>query len=137
MKSLVLGFLLITGIITSYLFQEKTKKESIKLGSEIYQDFCVQCHLSSGQGVAGVFPPLKGSDYLYENIDLSIAGIKHGLRGEIIVNGLEYDGVMAKQGLDDDEIADVMNYILNQWGNQTEVFITPQQVSKIPKSLIE
>ena len=137
MKILVLTYLLSLGIFFNYLFQNKTKKESIKAGSEIYQDFCVQCHLSSGIGVFGVFPPLKASDYLLENTNLSIAGIKYGLKGKIIVNNEEYDGLMIRQGLDNEEVADVMNYILNEWGNETTDFITPNQVSKIPKSLVE
>tara|TARA_B100000795_G_scaffold125230_1_gene93459 strand:+ start:1178 stop:1591 length:414 start_codon:yes stop_codon:yes gene_type:complete len=137
MKILVLTYLLSLGIFFNYLFQNKTKKESIKAGSEIYQDFCVQCHLSTGIGVFGVFPPLKASDYLLENTNLSIAGIKYGLKGKIIVNNEEYDGLMIRQGLDNEEVADVMNYILNEWGNETTDFITPNQVSKIPKSLVE
>ena len=137
MKILVLTYLLSLGIFFNYLFQNKTKKESIKAGSEIYQDFCVQCHLSTGIGVFGVFPPLKASDYLLENTNLGIAGIKYGLKGKIIVNNEEYDGLMIRQGLDNEEVADVMNYILNEWGNETTEFITPNQVSKIPKSLIE
>jgi cytochrome c553 len=99
--------------------------------------FCVQCHLSNGEGVSGVFPPLKASDYLFENINRSIAGIKYGLKGEITVNDEIYDGVMANQGLEEEEIADVMNYILNQWGNQSEEFITPQQVAAVPKSILQ
>ena len=137
MKIIVLIYLLILGIFSSFLFQNKTKKESINAGSEIYQDFCLQCHLSTGNGVFGVFPPLKASDYLLENTNLSIAGIKYGLKGKIIVNNEEYNGVMIRQGLDNEEVADVMNYILNEWGNETTVFITPNQVSKIPKSLVE
>jgi len=137
MKILVLTYLLSLGIFFNYLFQNKTKKESIKAGSEIYQDFCVQCHLSTGIGVFGVFPPLKASDYLLENTSLGIAGIKYGLKGKIIVNNEEYDGLMIRQGLDNEEVADVMNYILNEWGNETTDFITPNQVSKIPKSLVE
>ena len=137
MKILVLTYLLSLGIFFNYLFQNKTKKESIKAGLEIYQDFCVQCHLSTGIGVFGVFPPLKASDYLLENTNLSIAGIKYGLKGKIIVNNEEYDGLMIRQGLDNEEVADVMNYILNEWGNETTDFITPNQVSKIPKSLVE
>lgn len=137
MKILVLTYLLSLGIFFNYLFQKKTKKESIKAGSEIYQDFCVQCHLSTGIGVFGVFPPLKASDYLLENTNLSIAGIKYGLKGKIIVNNEEYDGLMIRQGLDNEEVADVMNYILNEWGNETTDFITPNQVSEIPKALVE
>ena len=134
MKIIVIIYLLSLGIFSSLLFQNKTKKESIKAGSEIYQDFCLQCHLSTGIGVSGVFPPLKASDYLLENTNLSIAGIKYGLRGKILVNNEEYDGIMVRQGLDNEEVADVKNYILNEWGNQTSTFITPNQVSKISKS---
>ena len=129
--------LLIVGGTTASIYQEKTKEESILAGEEIYQDFCLQCHLTTGAGVSGVFPPIKNSDYLMNNIDKSIAGIKFGLKGEIVVNDEIYDGVMAKQGLDNEEIADVMNYILNQWGNSYDAQITNQQVSEVQKSVLD
>jgi mono/diheme cytochrome c family protein len=137
MRLLIVGYLLIVGGTTASLYQEKTKEESIVAGEEIYQDFCLQCHLTTGAGVSGVFPPLKDSDYLMNNIDKSIAGIKFGLKGEIVVNDEIYDGVMAKQGLDNEEIADVMNYILNQWGNSYDAQITNQQVSEVQKSVLD
>jgi len=113
------------------LYQKKPFKQSILDGQEIYYDFCVRCHLPSGMGEHGRVPPLAGSDYLINNVELSIKGIKFGLSGPIIVNGEEYDGVMQDQGLDDEEIADVMNYILNNWGNKSKEFITEEQVAKI------
>ena len=137
MKVFSLFYFIIVGIITSYLFQEKTKKESIAEGQEIYQDFCVQCHLNSGEGVSGVFPPLKSSDYLLNNIEKSIAGIKYGLKGKIIVNDEIYNSVMLNQGLDDEEIADVMNYILNEWGNSYKKKITTQYVIEIQKTVLD
>ena len=137
MKVFSLFYFIIVGIITSYLFQEKTKKESIAEGQEIYQDFCVQCHLNSGEGVSGVFPPLKSSDYLLNNIEKSIAGIKYGLKGKIIVNDEIYNSVMLNQGLDDEEIADVMNYILNEWGNSYKKQITTQYVIEIQKTVLD
>ena len=36
-----------------------------------------------------------------------------------------------------EEIADVMNYILNQWGNESEEIITPSRVSKVSKSILK
>ena len=137
MKLLIVGYILIVSGIAVLLHQEKTKEESIVAGEEIYQDFCLQCHLTTGAGVSGVFPPLKNSDYLMNNIEKSIAGIKFGLKGEIIVNDEIYDGVMAKQGLEHEEIADVMNYILNQWGNSSDKQITPLQVSEVQKSVLD
>ena len=114
-----------------YMQQEKPLKQSILDGEEIYQDFCLQCHLDTGKGVSGVFPPLVESDYLMNNIDLSIRGVKYGLSGPIIVNGEEYDAVMQNQGLDNEEIADVMNYILNSWGNKSSDMITEERVANI------
>lgn len=115
----------------TWLFQNKPLEQSIADGEEIYQDFCLQCHLDTGKGISGVFPPLVESDYLMNNIDLSIRGVKYGLSGPIVVNGEEYDGVMQNQGLDNEEIADVMNYILNSWGNKSTDMITEERVANI------
>jgi mono/diheme cytochrome c family protein len=115
----------------TWLFQNKPLEQSIADGKEIYQDFCVQCHLDTGKGVSGVFPPLAQSDYLLNDLDLSIKGIKYGMSGPITVNGEEYNGVMQNQGLDDVEIADVMNYVINSWGNKSKEVITPERVASI------
>lgn len=115
----------------TWLFQNKPLEQSIADGKEIYQDFCLQCHLDTGKGVSGVFPPLAQSDYLLNDLDLSIKGIKYGMSGPITVNGEQYNGVMQNQGLDDVEIADVMNYVINSWGNKSKEVITPERVASI------
>ena len=115
----------------TWLYQKKPLEQSIADGKEIYNDFCVQCHLDNGEGVSGVFPPVAKSDYLLNNIEMSIRGLKYGLSGPIVVNGEEYDGVMQNQGLDNLEIADVMNFILNNWGNENKEIITENQVANI------
>ena len=115
----------------TWLYQKKPLEQSIADGKEIYNDFCVQCHLDNGEGVSGVFPPLAKSDYLLNNIEMSIRGLKYGLSGPIVVNGEEYNGVMQNQGLDNLEIADVMNFILNNWGNESKEIITENQVANI------
>ena len=123
-------FMLIQG---TWIYQNKPLEQSITDGEEIYLDFCIQCHLDNGEGVSGVFPPLAKSDYLINNIEMSIRGLKYGLSGPIVVNGEQYNGIMQNQGLDDVEIADVMNYILNNWGNEFNKVITAEQVYKIEK----
>ena len=136
MKLFLLLYGLSVGVFAAFIFPEKTKTESIEAGAEIYQDFCVQCHLPTGVGVSGVFPPLKDSDFLRNNIDMSIAGLKYGLKGKIVVNDEEYNGIMASQGLDNEEIADVMNYILNSWGNSYTGQITTEQVELISETIL-
>ena len=130
-------FFLAYFIFISYLFniiqKEKSFEQSISDGKMIYEDFCIQCHLNNGEGIERVYPPLNKSDYLLENIDKSIYSIKYGLKGEIIVNGIKYNGVMINQGLEDDEIADVMNYITNSWDNNLNIQITEKRVNELKK----
>jgi mono/diheme cytochrome c family protein len=130
-------FFLAYFIFISYLFnivqKEKSFEQSISDGKMVYEDFCIQCHLNNGEGIEGVYPPLNKSDYLLENIDKSIYSIKYGLKGEIIVNGIKYNGVMLNQGLEDDEIADVMNYITNSWDNNLNIQITEKRVNELKK----
>jgi mono/diheme cytochrome c family protein len=113
------------------VYQEKTLEQSIEDGQWVYEDFCVRCHLPTGKGVSGVYPPLAQSDWLVDKVDKSIASLKYGLKGEIKVNGETYNNVMPAQGLSDEEIADVMNYIMNSWDNTQEDMITPKQVKAI------
>ncbi len=111
--------------------QDTKLSESIIRGKEIYADFCMQCHLPDGKGTPNVFPPLAGSDWLINKRKESIHSIKYGLNGPIQVNGKPYNSAMTSLGLEDEEIVDVMNYIMNSWGNTQEKIVTLQEVSDI------
>ena len=118
--------------ISLSLFKKKPLQESLLDGQEIYKDFCAQCHLEDGKGVKGIYPPLAKSDFL-KDINKTISSIKYGLKGPITVNGEKYNSIMVSQGLDDEEISDVVNYILNSWGNSTKQLITEEIVTSIEK----
>ncbi|MCK8522819.1 cytochrome c [Aquimarina sp. D1M17] len=111
--------------------QEKELTESIARGKEVYSDFCMQCHLPDGKGTAKVFPPLAGSDWLVNKRKESIHSIKYGLNGPIEVNGESYNSAMTSLGLEDEEIMDVMNYIMNSWGNTQKKMVTLEEVQSI------
>lgn len=133
MKKIFLSILLILFTVTVVFSQDSELKESMQRGSEIYYDFCVTCHMEQGEGVEKTFPPLAKSDYLLENREESIRDIKFGQSGELIVNGVTYNSIMTPMGLEDEEIADVMNFILNSWGNSTTDFVSNEEVSAIKK----
>lgn len=109
------------------------KSESYQRGKEIYNDFCITCHLANGQGIPGTFPPLDGSNWLTEKREESIRAVKHGLKGPITVNGEKYNNVMTPLGLTNKEVADVMNYINNSWSNNIEKPVTPEEVAAVAK----
>lgn len=108
-------------------------QESISRGAGVYNNFCASCHLSGGEGVKGVFPPLKESDWLRKKQEESIRAVKFGLKGPIEVNSVEYDNLMPALGLNDREIADIMNYINNAWGNNYGEPVTEEEVAAIEK----
>ena len=133
MKTFLLTYILAVISLSFYLFQDPTLEESMQRGSEIYADFCVTCHLEKGEGVANTFPPLAESDYLVKNREASIRGVKYGQQGEIVVNGVKYNSTMAPLGLEDEEVADVMNFVMNSWGNIQEKMVTLEEVEALQK----
>ncbi len=103
--------------------------ERIELGKSIYSKTCFACHQPNGEGLANAFPPLAKSDYLNGDVNKSIDMVVKGLSGEITVNGVKYDGIMPAQALTDEEVANVLTYVYNSWGNnKTEV--RPTMVAK-------
>lgn len=119
--------------------------QQITSGKEIYSKvspgggMCVACHLPNGQGQPGAFPPLADSDWVLGDKERLIKISIHGLQGEIAVNGEKYVGVMQGFGqplaspLDDQQIADVLTYIRNEWGNSVSA-ISPEEVKAVRDS---
>lgn len=107
-----------------------TLKERIEFGRETYMSICRACHMADGSGIEGAFPPLVESDYLNENPDKGISAVVHGLQGEITVNGKKFYGVMPKQDLTNEEVANVITFVLNNFGNKGGE-VTPEQVERI------
>ena len=107
-------------------------KERIEFGKQLYSRTCTACHQVNGQGLPNAFPPLANSDYLNEDVNRAINIVISGLTGKITVNGVDYDGIMTKQAMSDEDIANVMTYVYDSWGNnKTEV--TPLMVKNIRK----
>ncbi len=94
----------------------KNKSDRISFGETVYKQNCLACHQADGKGVKGAFPPLAKSDWL-TNKSKIIGVVKNGLEGPIIVNGESYNSVMPALGLRDEDIANVLTYIVNSWGN--------------------
>ncbi len=102
-------------------------------GKEIYADFCMQCHGANGKGDSKNFPPLDGSDWLKTKRMQSIAAVKYGQNGEITVNKIKYKNAMPPMGLTNQEVADVMNYVMSSWSNKQTKIVTEKEVAAIKK----
>lgn len=110
--------------------KKMTLAEKIDHGKTVYQSSCFACHQGEGQGIASAFPPLANSDYLNADTDRAIDIIINGKTGPITVNGVEYNSIMTKQNLTDEEIASVMTYIQHSWENDKKE-ITIEDVQRV------
>lgn len=100
---------------------EKSMPERMEKGKILFEANCAACHQQNGEGLPGAFPPLANSDYLMARKDKGAGIVLHGLSGKISVNGKEYDGVMPQMQLTDDEIASILTYVRNSWGNKGDL----------------
>jgi mono/diheme cytochrome c family protein len=90
-------------------------------GEAVYLRVCLVCHQFTGLGLPGAFPPLAGASIVTEADPGKIIRIVlHGLQGPITVNGTPFNSVMPPPlpPLTDKEIADVLTFVRNEWGNQ-------------------
>ncbi len=86
------------------------------LGEDVYGRNCVGCHQPDGRGLPGNFPPLTGNANVQDAAYVEDV-IRNGKQGELVVDGVTYDGVMPAFGqLTDEEIAAVIDYVQNRLG---------------------
>ncbi len=123
-----------------WLVDQKTGGGKKADGGEIYTGKCASCHGADGQGVGGQFPPLAQSEWVdtdtEENRNRHIQLVLEGLKGEIKVKGVTYNGVMQPwfNVLNDEEVAEVVNHERTSWGNNGGT-VTPDDVAAIRKDL--
>jgi len=97
-------------------------------GASVFAQNCASCHSANGQGVPGTFPPLAGNPFVTGEPGRVVTTVANGLHGPIKVNGATYNGVMPawKGKLTPAEIAGVVSYIRNAWGNKAAPVTTDQ-----------
>lgn len=126
-------FIFLIILLSTSSLAQQSSGDSYMRGQMLYVDFCVRCHLPDGTGETGLIPPLANADFL-QDIQATVQSIKYGIHGPITVNGVIYNNTMAPMGLENDEIADITNYILNSWGNTADVIVTEAYVRGIKET---
>ena len=97
-----------------------TKEELMAVGEQVYMGYCAACHQPTGLGLPGVFPAMKGSALVQGDLKPHI---------DILLNGRPGTAMQAfgKQ-LSIKQIAGVITYKRNSWGNNTGEVIQPSQI---------
>jgi mono/diheme cytochrome c family protein len=139
MKRLWLLLLLIP--LPLLLFLRRSSDNGEVSGERIFANNCAACHQADGTGVAGIYPPLAGHVPIFLELEGGrehlINTLLYGVRGEIEVLGVRYNGVKPpwRDRLTDDAIASVLNHALTAWGNDALlddfVPLAPDEVSAL------
>jgi len=104
---------------------------SIARGKKVYETYCLACHQADGTGVTRLNPPLVKTSYVLGDKKVLIGIVLNGLDEAIEIDGDTYSNVMASHDfLKDQEIADVLTYVRNSFGNKASA-VTPEEVAKI------
>ncbi len=120
----------VSAAATAHAAGTLTKDEQIAAGKQLFTGTCSVCHQANGEGLPNVFPPLAKSDFLAADPKRAMSIVTHGLTGKIKVNGHEYDSVMPPMSqLTDDEVANILTYVVNSWGNPGGQF-SKEEVAK-------
>lgn len=95
-----------------------TTKSLMAKGETVYATNCVACHQTNGQGILGIFPALAGSNIVLNEKEKNIEILMEGVRGAAM-NSFDY--------LSEVELASVITYVSNSWGNDGYV-VTPKEI---------
>ncbi|HTJ25493.1 MAG TPA: cytochrome b N-terminal domain-containing protein [Candidatus Limnocylindria bacterium] len=107
---------------------------SAAAGASVYTANCAGCHQANGQGQPGMFPPLAQNPVVTGDPAAVAKIVANGLSGQISVKGSNYSGQMPawKGQLSNAQIASVLTYIRNAWGNKASP-VTEAQVAAAAK----
>jgi len=87
-------------------------------GSVVYQSHCQNCHGKNGEGLQGLIPPLTDVPYLKKNRAVLPCMVTYGQKGRIMVANRLFEGEMPKNDLAPVEVAEVLTYVTNSFGNK-------------------
>ncbi|UEG55108.1 cytochrome c [Mucilaginibacter daejeonensis] len=121
MKTKIIACLLGLVAILVYSCQSEQELEFMRYyttGQELYKTNCQNCHGAQGEGLAALIPPLTDSSYLRKNKQQLACYVYNGLKLPIIVNGKAYSGQMPASSLAPIQIAQVLTYVENSFGNK-------------------
>ena len=93
--------------------------ETLNRGKTVYTTFCLACHQADGSGVPNLNPPLIQTEWVKGNNAKLIQMVLKGSRGQVEIDGETFNNTMPAQAhLTDQQIADVLTYIRNSFGNK-------------------
>jgi len=106
-------------------------KSSITRGNTVYTLYCLTCHQVDGSGVPNLNPPLIQTKWTLGPKTVLIEQVLKGSSGKVEIDGETFHNTMPPLAtLTDQQIADVLTYVRNSFGNKASM-VTPAEVKAV------
>jgi mono/diheme cytochrome c family protein len=116
--TIIIGLILIALTFSCQSDEQIEFNRYYSAGTAIYQAHCENCHGEKGEGLQSLIPPLTDSTYLKNNRTSLTCYLKNGLKGKLTVHSRSFEGEMPASDLSPIEIAKVLTYVTNSFGNK-------------------
>jgi mono/diheme cytochrome c family protein len=127
MKKMVLSATGFAMIVLALAQTGNTLKATIDRGKKVYDAYCLSCHMEDGAGVPRMNPTLIKTKWVLGDKKKLVGIVLNGMDEEIEIDGHAYTNPMAPHDfLKDQEIADVLTYIRNSFGNKASAVTTAE-----------
>ena len=100
-------------------------------GERLYGAVCASCHQKDGRGQPGTAPPLDGTEWVLGDEERLIKVMLHGLGGEVVIDGVVWNGDMPRSAArSDEQVASILTYVRRSFGNEAPP-VAPDAVKAI------
>ena len=114
--------------VTKTVSTNTSLQASIDNGKTVYAKHCLSCHQADGSGVMNMNPPLQQTKWVLGPKPILVKQILKGSHGTVEIDGDTFHNTMPAQPfLTDQQIADVLTYVRNSFGNKASK-VTPDEV---------
>ena len=113
--------------VTEQSERQWAHQELVSVGEKVYQANCMSCHQAEGQGIPGMFPAIAGSEVATGSIDLHVDTVMNGIEGSMMS---KFSDVLS-----DADIAAVITYQRNAFGNSTGDTLQPAHIKSLRDGL--
>jgi mono/diheme cytochrome c family protein len=115
----------------STVASKNTLQTSIIRGKAVYGTFCLDCHQADGSGVPNINPPIIKTSWVLGSKTVLIQQVLKGSANKVEIDGETFHNTMPAQAqLTDQQIADVLTFVRNSFGNKASI-ITPAEVKAV------
>lgn len=104
-------------------------------GDQLYMGNCAKCHGREGEGFLRLYPPIHNSTFLKNKVPQLPCIMRYGLRGKIIVEGIEFNQIMpGNERLSPEDMGHIISFLQKRWNHPASELIVKEWLNNCHSS---